>query len=58
MEPVEEEVEDVREATFVRANADVSVVTDPAISELLRSVPGTGERFGGLGVPALRQFLR
>jgi len=58
MEPVEEEVKDVREATFVRASADVSVVTDPAISELLRSVPGTGERFGGLGVPALRQFLR
>jgi hypothetical protein len=22
------------------------------------AVPGTGERFGGLGVPALRQFLR
>ncbi len=61
MEPVEEEVEmeDVREAIFVRASADVSVVTVPAISQLLRSaVPGTGERFGGLGVPALRQFLR
>jgi hypothetical protein len=58
MEPVEEEVEDVREAIFVRARADVSVVTVPAISELLHSVPGTGERFAGLGVPALRQFLR
>jgi hypothetical protein len=45
MEPVDDEVEDVREAIFVRKTADVSVVTVPAISELL-------------GVPALRQFLR
>jgi len=31
MQPVEEEVEDVRQAFFVRASADVSVVTVPAM---------------------------